>query len=213
MSRLSISFPQQPISISEEKSFAAELFRCMHTMACLVSLQTELLSNPELPMSSAVLLTQLSSAVEHRLLQSRPPPSPYPSAVLLLHEAFRLSQLMCISCIFRAFGASSAILRSLSNRLSQTLTSLEPLVQNVMSLPEKRMLAWILCVGGMASSDQHWYASRLAKLLYELKISDNEEWEALLSEFVWSPRMNTRYYDILLGLVRQSRPVCQIAQS
>lgn len=207
--RLPADLHQPPMNIDDEKSFVAELFRCMRIMARLESLQTELLSNPELSMSSVNLLTQLSSAVQHRLLQSQPPPHLCPSAVLWIYKAFRLAQLVCISCIFRGFGASSATLRSLSHRLGQTLISLEPLVRDLTQLSEKRMLAWIVCVGGMASLDQHWYASRLAQLMSQLKILGDEEWEVLLSDFVWSPRMKTRSYDTLLGLARQRSPVFQ----
>jgi hypothetical protein len=200
-SRLPVDLFQRPIEMDEPKSFADELVRCMHTMACLASLQTELLSNPELSMTSVISLTQLSSALEHRLLRSQPPPLLYTSAVLLLYEASRLAQLMCISCIFRDFGASTATLRSLSHRLRQTLISLEPLIQNVTQLSEKRMLAWIVCVGGIASLDQDWYASRLARIMSELRVLSNEEWQALLSDFVWSPRMNNRSYNSLLEFV------------
>lgn len=147
-------------------------------------------------------LTQLSSAVEHRLLSIQAPMTPPQSSVdsdILLHEACRLVLLIIMSSLFRNFRPHSATLRSLQTRLTQAISSLDAQQDTFPSdQSHQRIFLWVLWIGGMSSMNQEWYATRIRDLIRELRIVDIGGLRSCFEQFVWSPRMeNVLCYELV----------------
>lgn len=170
----------------------------MQFLKDLVSLKAELVREPNLSSASMIALTELSCAIEYRLLIARAPPHVGDSPEILLNKACRLALLICISYMFRTFCASPIILGSLSGRLTQLLQSNLCLLSENLDIEEKRMLLWIACIGGKAASERGLYVRIVIDMMSNLDIIPIFEMDSLLEEFVWSPHMCDQSFDMLM---------------
>ncbi|KAF2471677.1 uncharacterized protein BDR25DRAFT_342371 [Lindgomyces ingoldianus] len=191
-------------------SLGREIRTMMGIITPLASTQLRLLKDPSTTISSVLSLTDLIVAVEHRLFNIKVP-SPFPpEPQALLYDSARLALTICMSCNFRDFRPLSATLMGLQKRLMPILKSLESLYGDMTDTHQRRMLLWILWVGGIASVNQEWYAKRISVLMLELGLAEVEELRNCFREFVWSPRMDDQFSYSLWELVQSKMTLSKI---
>jgi hypothetical protein len=178
-------------------SFKNDIHTLIRSTNDLATLQTTLDSKPSLPEKTVIAFTQLIATIEHRVLGSQLQ-LPLSHKVegnegYELYEAARLTLQLLIAYLFRDFRPGGITLVALQARLQSVLISLSP-SHNPYPKPntyeDKAMMLWILWIGGMTSTDQAWYASRIDAVMgCELRINNMVEVRRLLEGFVWSKRL------------------------
>lgn len=170
-------------------------------MTALVQLQASLIHDNSRDVNVAAHLTQLFSAVEYHLVSARMPTTSPMDANILLHEASRIVLLTNLSYVQRNFPNCSTVLVTLHRRLGGTVAALEPLHQfdHVYS---RKLLFWVLLVGGISSSHPEWYAEHIARLLVRWNVGRWEDVVGYCREFVWSERIGREVGYTLAGEVR-----------
>jgi hypothetical protein len=170
-------------------------------MSALVSLQYDILNETSGDMNTAINLTQLFSAVEYGLVSIRPTVVHSKDTNVLLHEACRLVLLTNMCYIQRDFPKCSTVLTTLHSRLTHILKVLEPFDQ-LRHEYHRKLVLWILLVGGISSLQPERYADLISRLLVQWKVAECEEVYECCREFVWSDKIASEVSYTLASEVR-----------
>jgi hypothetical protein len=193
--------------------FVTEVTTLISLYANLTSPQPHASNTPYPTPCSTLTYTQLSHALEHRLLRLTPPPTLDPE--VLLHIAAQTTLKLIASLAFRTFSPRSTALRTLQAHLTSTLVSLEASADATLDAHESHMLLWILWTGAVASTEPERYVSWILRLARRLELRTWLEMKDLLEEFVWSVRLeNHACWDLCrrCGLLVQDSLLQQVAR-
>jgi hypothetical protein len=182
-----------PLRIAETKGFTTELATLIELYAHLSRLQTHIFANSSTKAQFIAPFTQISTAIECRLLSLANPrpqdPTSFPSS------AAHTTLTICAFVIFKNFSPSSPALKVLQARLIPTLTNLQTLhvsTESILSPQELNMILWILWVGALTAEEEDWYVPRIIGLIMALGINEWAELKVVLEYFVWNARMENK---------------------
>lgn len=193
------SILEPSLEISDVNAFKAEVETLMELYAGLSALQLRIFANLSTRTEIILPFTQLSIALEYRLLSlAMPLPRDTQS---ILYAASHTVLKICTFLMFREFSARTPTLSTLETRLRCVLTTLYESTTGTLDTKELKMLLWILWMGALAAREQEWYVSKIEELINALDIGDWSELKVVLDYHVWSTRLEGRACWELCGRV------------
>ena len=173
------------LDVNDIDSFKAEIVILIELYAHLSNIQSRILTqNPSNQDQLIPSFTQLSIALDHRLLRLGKPPSLQTG----LHTAAHTVLIICAFLIFRNFSPRSQTMKALQARLIPTLTILY-ITTGALDRQELNMSLWILWIGALGALEQEWYAPRIQRVISALGMSKWTDLKIVLECFVWNAKL------------------------
>jgi len=174
-------------------SFCTDIRSLMGAAAKLATLDSALFTSITSTTSGVISLSQLCSALEHRLLSLQlvhPTQLSQRTISILVHDACRIAILISMTYHFRDFKPHSATFRSLRAQLIGIIEKIGSLDEGLLDEGLRQMLLWACWMGGMASTAHDWFPSRIQFYMQKLHYTCWEELEGCMVKFIWTLKMH-----------------------
>jgi len=179
-----------PILHTTAGSIIMEIDFLMCLYRDLANIQQELFEDSNVTSDTVSCFIELCLAVEHRTLCSYHLFSDVtPSPQNLVYKGAHLALKLCMSLIFRNFGARSATIISLQSRLEPILIELAIEGLSTCDQHDKRVYIWTVWIGSIATQDSGGYVTQLVKALNSVSVCTWDDLRNILQQFVWGPRL------------------------